>query len=135
MSGRPDRVILVYDGDSGVRAMLLDVVKKVVGREDCALCEITYSPVGKRPAWRACERRLGVVVEELHRDRVPAAWRLTAADLPCVLARVGDSIPVVAVTRDEIIACRGSMDALERRIAQSIGAAAPEGITCPAVSR
>lgn len=25
--------------------MLLDVVKKTVGREDCPLCEITYGPL------------------------------------------------------------------------------------------
>jgi hypothetical protein len=43
----PDRVILVYNGDSGVGAMLLDVVKKAVGREDCPLCEITYGALGK----------------------------------------------------------------------------------------
>lgn len=45
---QPDRVILVYDGDSGVRAMLMDVLEKATGREECALCEITYGPLGKR---------------------------------------------------------------------------------------
>lgn len=48
----PDRLILVYDADSGLGAMLLDVVKKAVGREDCPLCEITYGPLGKRSTWR-----------------------------------------------------------------------------------
>jgi hypothetical protein len=49
-ASRPDRLILVYDGDSGLGAMLLDVVKKAVGREECALCEITHGPLGKRGA-------------------------------------------------------------------------------------
>jgi hypothetical protein len=48
--------------------MLADVVKKAFGREDCAPCEITYSPLGKRQAWQGCEARLGMPVRELHRD-------------------------------------------------------------------
>jgi uncharacterized protein YbjT (DUF2867 family) len=57
--------------------------------EDCALCEITYSTLGKRPAWRACEARLGLPVSELHRDEPPAEWGLDRAQLPCVLLQEG----------------------------------------------
>jgi hypothetical protein len=32
-AGRPDRIILVCDADSGLRAMLLDVVKRAPHRE------------------------------------------------------------------------------------------------------
>ena len=56
------------------------------GREECALCEITYSPVGKRRAWTACAKRLGLVVDELHRDSLEFArfW-----DEHAVLGREG----------------------------------------------
>ena len=70
MSMRPDRVILVYDGDGGLHAMLLDALKKAVGREECPLCEITYSPTGKRREWLAGEKRLGV--------RPQLAWNVRA---------------------------------------------------------
>jgi len=120
MSHRPDRVILVYDGDSGVRAMLVDILKKVVGREECALCEITYSAVGKRREWVACEKRLGIIVDELHRDQLPATWEIQRAHLPCVLARVGDQKPFVLLTRDAISECLGSVDRLEQRIVASL---------------
>ena len=66
MPSHRESLILVYDGDSGLRAMVLDVLKKSIGREECALCEITYSPVGQRGAWRACQRRLELPVSELH---------------------------------------------------------------------
>jgi len=122
MSGPVNRIILVYNGDSGLGAMLLDVLKKATGREDCALCEITYSPVGKRGAWKACERRLGIAVEELHRDRLPAAWGIARADLPCILGRAGEERPVVLLTRDEIVACRGSVVELERRLEAALAA-------------
>jgi hypothetical protein len=117
-----NRVILVYNGDSGLAAMLLDAVKKASGREDCALCEITYSPVGKRREWVACERRLGVEVEELHRDRLPREWGISRAELPCILGRAGNERPRVLLSRGEITACRGSVDELERRLRTALDA-------------
>jgi hypothetical protein len=133
---RPDRLILVYSSDSGVRAMLVDVLKKLVGREDCALCEITYSPVGKRGEWLACEKRLGIIVDELHRDRLPDAWGLNRDQLPCILARAGEEMPFVLVSRDEIGTCRASIEQLERRIRDALQAATapPEASRLAAVS-
>lgn len=113
---RADTMILVYSGVSGLRALLLDVIKKAVGREDCSLCEIVYSPVGKRRAWTECAARLGVTVSEMHRDELPEAWGIQSADLPCVLGRARDAHPFVLVTRDEILACQRSPEALERAI-------------------
>ena len=119
-----DRIILVYDADSGVAALLLDVCKKLFGREDCALCALTYSPVGKRRAWSACAKGLGVAVEELHRDRLPADWGIARTELPCILGRAGDERPRVLVNRAEIIACHGSIDELERRLRAALAAPA-----------
>jgi len=121
MQGHPggrglDRLILVYDADSGLGAMLLDVVKKAIGKEDCSLCEITYSPLGKRSSWRACESRLGVAVDELHRDQLPVEWGVSRADLPCVLGRAGEERPRVVVTREEIASCGGKVSALEEKL-------------------
>lgn len=117
---QPDRVILLYDGDSGVPAMLLDVLKKATGREECALCEITYGPLGKRREWVACEKRLEVIVDELHRDRIPAAWGVASAEIPCVLSRVGQDLPSMLVTRDEVATCHGSVHRLEELIVNAL---------------
>lgn len=117
-----ERLILVYDGDSGLSAMILDVLKKTVGREDCPLCAITYGPLGKREEWRECEARLGLVVEERHRDQLPQGWAIGRADLPCVLHQQGEQLPTVLLSRDDIAACGGSARALEYRIAGALGA-------------
>lgn len=116
MPGPVDRIILVYNGDSGLGALLLDIVKKAAGREDCALCEIVYSPVGKRKAWTACASRLGVPIEEMHRDKLPAAWGIAPAELPCILGRTGDERPFVVLRRADIAACAGSVQQLEKRL-------------------
>jgi hypothetical protein len=121
---RPDRLLLVFDGDSGLAAMLLDVVKKAVGREDCPLCEIVYSPVGTRGSWRECEQRLGTPIEEWHRNRIPSTWSLSPLDLPCVLGCVGDELPFVLVTRAQIVVCGGGVDALEQTLRVALLSAA-----------
>src|SRR4051812_32749588 len=103
-----------------MRALLLDVVKKAVGREDCSLCEITYSAVGKRAAWSACEKRLGTPVEELHRDQLPAEWGIARSELPCILGRAGRERPFVLVSRTQIDACGGGIDRLEERLRDAL---------------
>lgn len=118
--GSFDRIILVYDGDSGFGALLLDVLNKVFGHGTCPLCAITHSPIGKRDAWRACEARFGLIVDQLHRDELPREWSLSPSELPCVLGRSGTSRPVVLVSRAEIEACEGDILALEQRVAKAL---------------
>jgi hypothetical protein len=115
-----ESLTLVYAGDSGIRAILLDVLKKAAGREDCPLCEITYSPLGKRSAWKACQARLGLEVRERHRDDLPASWGIGEGELPCVVAHAAARTPIVLVRREEIMACRGSAESLERKIADAM---------------
>lgn len=122
MTTHLESLILVYDGDSGLRAMMLDVLKKAVGREECALCEITYSPVGKRSAWRECERRLALPVSELHRDQIPTEWGIGSTVLPCILVRSSEKAPAVLVGRGAIAACNGNVAALEERIREALSA-------------
>ena len=119
---RPDRLILAFDGDSGLRAMLLDVIKKAAGREDCPLCEIVYSPIGKRSAWVDCAARLQLPIAEIHRDVLPNDWGLQRSELPCVLAQTGDSIPKVLVAREAIVRCAGEVALLERTIQDALSA-------------
>jgi hypothetical protein len=114
MSKRPDSLILVYDGKSGVPAMLLDVVKKAVGHEECPLCEITYGPLGRKRAWTECASSIRIPVKELHRDELPPGWNVTT--LPCVLSRVGEEMPSVLVAREEIVACNGDPVRLQSKI-------------------
>jgi hypothetical protein len=118
-----ETLLLVYDADGGLRAKLLDAVKKAVGREECALCEITYSPVGKRRAWASCEARLGVPVRELHRDEIPAAWGIARRELPCILLQSGVATPTILLQRAAIQQCGGDVEALEAQLVHALAAA------------
>lgn len=120
MSDAPDTIILVYNGDGGLRALLADTVKSAFGRQECDLCAIAWSVTGKRRAWADAEARLGVFVEELHRDDLQPAWGLTRADVPCILARSYGQAPAMLVTRAEIAACGRSPAALEARVREAL---------------
>lgn len=135
MTRRPESLILVFDADSGLRALVLDVLKKAAGREECALCEITYGPLGKRSGWKACERRLGLPVSELHRDELPPEWSIPREELPCILVRGGESAPAVLVGREDIVACGGDIAALEERVGAALASVRTEGTAASPASR
>ena len=120
MNETPDTIILVYDGDGGLRALVADTFKTALGRQECDLCAIAWSITGKRRAWAEAEGRLGVFVEELHRDALPPAWGLTRADVPCILSRSYGQAPTMLVTRAEIAACARSPAALEVRVREAL---------------
>jgi hypothetical protein len=61
-----------------------------------------------------------VAVKEMHRDRLPAAWGITRAQLPCILGRAADQTPFVLLSREEIDACRGRVAELERRLLAAV---------------
>lgn len=124
MRAEPEEsLVFVYDGASGLAAMALDVLKKLAGREECPLCEITYSPTGKRSTWRECERRLGMPVEEMHRDELPSSWGVSLEALPCVIVKRGGSQRIV-LGREDIVRCGGRPDALERALRDAMQAGA-----------
>lgn len=115
-------LILVYDADSGWRALALDVAKKWLGREDCSLCAITHGPLGPRGEWVACQARIGLSFEALHRDELPRQWHIAMHNLPCILVRRGDRTPELLLDREDIAACGGQATELELRIQSALSA-------------
>ena len=112
------QVILIYNGDSGLMEALAHAAKKLRGIEECDLCEITYSAMGKRSSWTECARNIPVPIEELHRNEVPPAWGLR--QLPCVvLARDGELLSILLDAK-AIRACNRDPQTLSERIRQAL---------------
>ena len=114
-AGDVDEVLGVYDADGGVRGELAYVVGHLLGRAECALCDITHSPVRRKPEWVAMTARLDVPVRVVHRNEVTpeerAAW--ATAGLPVVLARHTDGRHSVLLTREELARLDGSVEGFE----------------------
>ena len=110
------RLILVYDADTGRLNALVDSARKVLRVGGCALCSITHGLAGETSEWKSCRDELGVPVETRHRDEVFGPLKtMVEGSLPCVVAETGEG-PRVLMTRDVLERCRGSVDDFRGRL-------------------
>lgn len=113
------QINLIYDGDAGMLPMLADVVKKTFGFEECPLCEITYSAVGKRGEWKNCEAKLPYPVVHRHRNDIPNAWKQQLGPLPVVALQDGDRISLL-LDPAAIRSCQADPQCLDRKIRERV---------------
>jgi len=113
-------IVGVYDADGGVAGELRYVVGHLLGRAECALCDITHGTLRRKPAWDAMARRLGVEVTLVHRnERTPEVAAATGDALPCVVA-VTDSGVVPLLDAAELSECGGDVATFESVLAAAL---------------
>lgn len=109
------RYTAIYNADGGIVGEVRYVIGHLFGTTECALCDITHSPVRRKPEWDRMLVRLGVPMTVLHRNQLDAA--LTAAlgtmPLPAVFAHHPDGSVTVALTAGQLDALRGSVSGFE----------------------
>lgn len=108
-------LIGVYHADGGPVGEVKYVIGKLLGTAHCALCDITHSPVRRKPAWDAMVGRLGVPVTLLHLNEMPSdvASLVAVHGSPLLLGRTRDGGLVVVLSPDRLEALGGSVDAFE----------------------
>ena len=82
-----DRLIFVYNADSGFLNMLKDWTHKVVNPStyNCQLCALTYGHTGERKKWRTFISTLPYNAVFLHRDELGKQYpSLKDTPLPCI---------------------------------------------------
>ncbi|MDK1028881.1 MAG: hypothetical protein QGD88_08945 [Anaerolineae bacterium] len=79
-----DKLIFVYNADSGVWNAMKDWAHKIVSPETyaCSLCALTYDNLGMRRPWREFIKELGYDVEFLHRDELAEQYGIKNERLP-----------------------------------------------------
>ncbi len=99
MSGAPpDALVIVYNADEGLGAMLFDAVHKLLRPETypCDLCAITYGPVSMRGAWRDWLKAQPFAAEFYHRqDFFRAFPALIELPLPAIMRRDGSALTLL----------------------------------------
>ncbi|MGL4178092.1 MAG: hypothetical protein ACRCSN_18695 [Dermatophilaceae bacterium] len=117
-------VVGVYDADGGWRGEAAYVVGHLLGRTECALCDVTHSPVRRKPAWDAMVARLPVPVRVVHRNETSDDERAASAraGLPVVLGRRTDGGHDVLLDRAALQALDGSVDAFETALRRTLEA-------------
>ncbi|HEX5858010.1 MAG TPA: hypothetical protein VFY91_07870 [Microbacterium sp.] len=108
----------IYNADGGLLGEARYVIGHLLGTAECALCDITHSPVRRKPDWNRMVARIGIPLVVLHRneldERLSGAVRQVA--LPVVLAHHADGSISVALSADELAALDGSVDAFEHAL-------------------
>lgn len=113
---RIERLLFIYNADSGKWGAFVDSAKKLLMINGCALCSITHGLAGERSEWKECRDELGVSIDYVHRDELtPQLKALVDNALPCIVAqtRVG---PILLVRPEVLERCRGSVGELKGKI-------------------
>lgn len=115
-------LIGVYHADGGVVGEAKYVIGKLLGTAHCALCDITHSPVRRKPAWDAMVARLGVPFRLVHLNEMSAqvAAAVGSSGSPVVLQRGPDGLSVL-LGPQILDALGGSVDAFEQAVRSAAG--------------
>lgn len=81
------RIVGVYNADGSILGELNFAIRKVIGKSDCGLCDLTHgwNPFGK-PSWRNACSASSIEIELVHRDELTSDQNEVAGDLPAVIA-------------------------------------------------
>ena len=116
MPRKVDRLLFVYNADSGTLNAIIDSAKKLLSINGCPLCSLTHSLAGERSEWLSCKESIGIPVDYVPRDELSPSLRGIVGDsLPSVVARAGDE-DIVLLGPDVIQRCKGSVADLRGRI-------------------
>ncbi|MGL4744086.1 MAG: hypothetical protein ACRCXL_06805 [Dermatophilaceae bacterium] len=117
-------VVGIYDADGGLPGEVAYVVGHLLGRAECALCDVTHSPVRRKPAWDAMVARIPVPVRVVHRNETSDDERMATASsgLPVVLARRANGAIDVLLDHSALTGLDGSVDAFEAALRRALPA-------------
>lgn len=104
MSNTQNRLILVYNADSGLLKAVKDAVWKVVkpSTYPCSLCALTYGWVSMHGQWRRFLDSLPHTKVFHHKDDFAAAFPELNIALPAILVADGRAHPEMLVSADEL---------------------------------
>jgi hypothetical protein len=118
------RLVEVYDADGGLAGEVRYVVGHLLGRTECALCDITHSPVRRKRSWDRVVAELPVPMSAVHRNELPPELVdvVEPTRLPAVYAVGADGAAAELIGRGELAALDGSVerfaDLVRERLAQ-----------------
>jgi len=120
--GRLRRLLGVYDADGGLVGELRYVIGHLLGTAECALCDITHSPLGRRRSWDQMVAGLPVPFDLRHRNELsdPELHALTSMGLPVVAGELEDGSLVELVGATSLTTCAGDVDAFARVLTRAI---------------
>ncbi len=117
-------LIGVYHANGGPIGEAKYVIGKFLGTAHCALCDITHSPVRRKPAWKQMVTRLGVPFRLVHLNEMPADVSAVIAGCgsPAVLVRSADGSLAALLGPDDLETLHGSVESFQTALRQALAA-------------
>lgn len=112
----------IYDADGGLRGELAYVIGHLLGRRHCSLCDITHSPVRRKPQWDRMVASLPVPMTVVHRNEARADELRAAGALPAIVARTSGDDVLPLLGPDDLDRCAGDVDRARALIVQALAA-------------
>lgn len=111
-----NRLIFVFQANSGTLGAFVDSAKKLLMIKGCTLCQITHGLIGERGDWQDCKTELGVPVDYVHLDEItPQIEKVLEGRTPAILADAQGELRFL-IGPDVLERCRGSVADLRGRI-------------------
>lgn len=109
----------IYNADGGLVGEVRYVIGHLLGTAECALCDITHSPVRRKPEWDRFVARLGVPFIVRHRNELDAALATAVhgKTLPLIVAHRADGTVTVVLAAEQLDGLGGSVVEFERALA------------------
>jgi hypothetical protein len=99
----------VYNANGGLLGEAAYIVGHILGTTSCSLCDITHSPLRRKPEWDAMVATLPYEIVLKHRNEVSdhLEAHLVAEDLPFVVHETSEGYDVV-LSAEALAECDGS---------------------------
>lgn len=112
------RLIGVYNADGGLVGEARYVVGHLLGLTSCSLCDITHSPIRRKPEWDAMVQKLSVPITVVHKNELSpelSAW-LEDVTLPVVVGVDTDGDFQIVVDHETLDNAGGSVQTFREQV-------------------
>ena len=114
----------IYNADGGLVGEARYVIGHLLGLTSCSLCDITHSPIRRKPEWDAMVATLDTPLTVLHRNELTpelSAW-VSSITLPAVVGKTNTGDFVLVLDAERLEQTSGSVSAFQTILVQALDA-------------
>lgn len=112
----------IYNADGGLMGEARYVIGHLLGLTSCSLCDITHSPIRRKPEWDAMVASLDIPLSVLHRNELSPEltdW-ISTITLPAVVGKTDSGDYLVVLDADSLEKPEGSVSAFHQILVDAL---------------
>lgn len=112
----------IYNADGGLVGEARYVIGHLLGLTSCSLCDITHSPIRRKPEWDAMVASLDIPLSVVHRNELTpdlTDW-ISTITLPAVVGKTDSGDYLVVLDADSLEKPEGSVSAFHKILVDAL---------------